>query len=128
MITLGTTFTGAAFAMRGGEKAKQQGPPINATSKEEENFIKYVASYLAQFRRIGEWLEDARTMKSAIDLPATRKDFSDPGGSSEGASERNRHILTRPLQRVPQECRGRRGKGISKALGDVIWEEGRNRR
>jgi len=42
MLTLGVTFSGAALAMRGGETSKKQGPPINATSKEEENFIKYV--------------------------------------------------------------------------------------
>lgn len=44
MITLGVTFAGGALAMRGDTKAKEQGPPINATSKEEENFIKYVQS------------------------------------------------------------------------------------
>ena len=27
--------------MRGGDKKKQQGPPINATSKDEESFIQY---------------------------------------------------------------------------------------
>lgn len=42
MITLGTLFTGSAYAMRGGEKKKEQGPPINATSKDEEQFIQYV--------------------------------------------------------------------------------------
>lgn len=42
MITLGVSFAGGALAMRGDTKAKEQGPPINATSKEEENFIKYV--------------------------------------------------------------------------------------
>jgi F-type H+-transporting ATPase subunit k len=39
MITLGTTFVGSAYAMSGGGKKKEQGPPINAGSKEEENFI-----------------------------------------------------------------------------------------
>jgi F-type H+-transporting ATPase subunit k len=39
MITLGTTFVGSAYAMSGGDKKKEQGPPINAGSKEEENFI-----------------------------------------------------------------------------------------
>lgn len=42
MITLGTTAGVAAFSMAGKEKAKEQGPPINATSKEEEQFIQYV--------------------------------------------------------------------------------------
>ncbi len=44
MATLGTTFAGAAFAMGGKEKAKEQGPPINASSKDEEDFIQYVHS------------------------------------------------------------------------------------
>ncbi|OXV08229.1 hypothetical protein Egran_04008 [Elaphomyces granulatus] len=38
MATLGATFGGSWLAMRGGNK-KQQGPPINASSKEEEQFI-----------------------------------------------------------------------------------------
>lgn len=42
MAVLGTTFAGSAFALRGDSKAKEQGPPINATSKEEESFIQYV--------------------------------------------------------------------------------------
>ena len=41
MATLGTLFVGSWAAMRGGEKKKEQGPPINATSKDEENFIQY---------------------------------------------------------------------------------------
>jgi len=44
MLTLGTMFAGSAYAMSGGDKKKkEQGPPINASSKEEENFIQYVA-------------------------------------------------------------------------------------
>jgi len=39
MITLGSAFGGSWLAMRGGDKKKQQGPPINATSKDEESFI-----------------------------------------------------------------------------------------
>ncbi|KAF2278865.1 uncharacterized protein EI97DRAFT_431114 [Westerdykella ornata] len=43
MATLGTTFGGAWLAMRGGKKPEeQQTPPLNAKSKEEETFIKYV--------------------------------------------------------------------------------------
>ena len=42
MLTLGTTFAGAAYAMSGKDKAKEQGPPINAGSKDEEQFIQYV--------------------------------------------------------------------------------------
>ena len=42
MATLGTTAVGIAFAMGGKEKAKEQGPPINAGSKDEEKFIEYV--------------------------------------------------------------------------------------
>ena len=42
MATLGTTFAGIALAMGGKEKSKEQGPPINAASKDEEQFIQYV--------------------------------------------------------------------------------------
>ena len=42
MATLGTMFAGGAFALGGKEKSKQQGPPINATNKDEEKFIQYV--------------------------------------------------------------------------------------
>lgn len=42
MATLGTTFAGAALAMGGKEKVKEKGPPINAASKDEEQFIQYV--------------------------------------------------------------------------------------
>jgi F-type H+-transporting ATPase subunit k len=42
MATLGTTFLGSWLALRGGSKPeKEQGPPINAKSKEEESFVKY---------------------------------------------------------------------------------------
>ncbi|KAI9859925.1 MAG: hypothetical protein M1824_003513 [Vezdaea acicularis] len=40
IATLGTTFAGAALAMGGDKKSKQQGPPIQAQSSEEESFIK----------------------------------------------------------------------------------------
>ncbi|KAL6717067.1 hypothetical protein ACLMJK_004981 [Lecanora helva] len=39
MLTLGTTFVGTAYAMSGKEKAKAEGPAINAGSKDEEQFI-----------------------------------------------------------------------------------------
>ncbi|KAI9839182.1 MAG: hypothetical protein M1819_003175 [Sarea resinae] len=39
MITLGATAGIATLSLSGGEKKKEQGPPINATSPEEENFI-----------------------------------------------------------------------------------------
>ena len=42
MLTLGTTFIGTAYAMSGEKKAKEQGPPINAGSKDEEQFIQYI--------------------------------------------------------------------------------------
>jgi len=42
MATLGVTFAGAFLAMGGEKKSKMDGPPINATSKEEEMFIAYV--------------------------------------------------------------------------------------
>lgn len=43
MITLGTIFSSTAFFTSGGSKTKKlaQGPPINASSVEEESFIKY---------------------------------------------------------------------------------------
>ncbi|KAI9754347.1 MAG: Leukocyte receptor cluster (LRC) member 8 [Chaenotheca gracillima] len=40
MATLGTTFAVAALSMGGEKKTKEQGPPINATSTDEESFIK----------------------------------------------------------------------------------------
>ncbi|OJJ33203.1 hypothetical protein ASPWEDRAFT_116393 [Aspergillus wentii DTO 134E9] len=40
MATLGTIFTGSFLATRGGgAQKKEQGPPINASSKEEGDFI-----------------------------------------------------------------------------------------
>ncbi|KAK4995271.1 hypothetical protein LTR66_004887 [Elasticomyces elasticus] len=39
LATLGATFLGAYLSMGGSPKEKAQGPPINATSKDEENFI-----------------------------------------------------------------------------------------
>ncbi|CAG7931824.1 unnamed protein product [Penicillium olsonii] len=40
MTTLGSIFAGSWLAAGGGEKPKTaQGPPINASSKDEENFI-----------------------------------------------------------------------------------------
>ncbi|KAJ5860707.1 uncharacterized protein N7529_008017 [Penicillium soppii] len=40
MATLGSIFAGSWLAAGGGEKPKTiQGPPINASSKDEENFI-----------------------------------------------------------------------------------------
>ncbi|MCJ1230958.1 hypothetical protein MMC12_007633 [Toensbergia leucococca] len=39
MATLGTMALGTFLSMGGKQKAKQQGPPINATSKDEEQFI-----------------------------------------------------------------------------------------
>lgn len=38
-------FAGVGYALSGSPKQKSQGPPINATSKDEENFIQYVARY-----------------------------------------------------------------------------------
>lgn len=35
-------FAGVGYALSGSPKEKSQGPPINATSKDEENFIQYV--------------------------------------------------------------------------------------
>ena len=41
MMTLGTAGAIGALSMGGKLKAKQEGPPINATSKDEEKFIQY---------------------------------------------------------------------------------------
>ncbi|KAL1975833.1 hypothetical protein VTN31DRAFT_4225 [Thermomyces dupontii] len=38
MATLGALFGGSWLALRGGDK-KQQTPPINASSKDEEQFV-----------------------------------------------------------------------------------------
>jgi F-type H+-transporting ATPase subunit k len=45
MATLGTTFIGAYLSMGGSSKADPNNPPINAKSKDEESFIKYVQTY-----------------------------------------------------------------------------------
>lgn len=43
MAVLGTMFAGSYLAMGGGSKPKTAaGPPINASSKEEGDFIQYV--------------------------------------------------------------------------------------
>ena len=42
IATLATTFSIAAFSLSGGEKVDKTQPPINAKSKEEESFVKYV--------------------------------------------------------------------------------------
>lgn len=41
MLTLGTMGAIGAYATSGGSAKKDQGPPINASSKEEEQFIQY---------------------------------------------------------------------------------------
>jgi hypothetical protein len=42
MITLGTTFATAGYFLSGSPADKAKGPPIGASSKEEESFVKYV--------------------------------------------------------------------------------------
>lgn len=56
MATLGTTFGIIALAMGGKEKAKEQGPPINAGSKEEEAFIQFVDSTLYKTYAVTEFV------------------------------------------------------------------------
>lgn len=59
MATLGSIFAGSWLAVSGGEKPKTaQGPPINASSKDEENFVQYV-----QHRR-----REQRTTDHELDL------------------------------------------------------------
>ncbi|KAL9136978.1 MAG: hypothetical protein Q9175_001811 [Cornicularia normoerica] len=50
MLTLGTVAAATTFAMAGKEKVKERGPPINASSKDEEEFIQFVIS---DFEMIG---------------------------------------------------------------------------
>ena len=56
MATLGTTFGIIALAMGGSKKEKEQGPPINAASKEEEAFIQSVHSRLYKTYAVTEFL------------------------------------------------------------------------
>jgi F-type H+-transporting ATPase subunit k len=42
MATLGTAIVGGYLSMGSSPKADTTNPPINAKSKEEESFIKYV--------------------------------------------------------------------------------------
>lgn len=48
MATLGALFGGSWLALRGGDK-KQQTPPINASSKDEEQFVQYVFPFIPGF-------------------------------------------------------------------------------
>jgi F-type H+-transporting ATPase subunit k len=43
MGVLGALFGGSKLALGGGSKAANQTPPINASSNEEADFIKYLA-------------------------------------------------------------------------------------
>ncbi|KAL9076504.1 MAG: hypothetical protein Q9161_000836 [Pseudevernia consocians] len=43
-LTLGTFAAGTTYAMSGKKKVKEQGPAINASSKDEEDFIQFVNS------------------------------------------------------------------------------------
>lgn len=52
MLTLGTTAAGSTWALAGKEKAKEQGPPINAQSNEEEQFIQFVDTEPSSCERI----------------------------------------------------------------------------
>lgn len=42
MGVLATVFGGVTLLGSGGQAKKTQGPPINASSSDEENYIKYV--------------------------------------------------------------------------------------
>jgi hypothetical protein len=46
MAVMGTMFGGIFLSTRGGGQKKQATPPIQASSKDEEKFIQYVASML----------------------------------------------------------------------------------
>lgn len=57
MATLGSIFAGTWLAAGGGAKPKTaQGPPINASSKDEENFIQYVNAVLGCQSQLGSSL------------------------------------------------------------------------
>lgn len=45
MGVLGAMFGGTALALRGGGKKSTQTPPINASSTDEADFIKYFATH-----------------------------------------------------------------------------------
>lgn len=47
MLTLGVTIGGAALSMGGKKTEGPTSPPINAKSKDEESFVKYVYLKLA---------------------------------------------------------------------------------
>lgn len=52
IATLATTITGAVLAT-GGKKAEDLSqPPINAKSKDEESFVKYVCAWVVAARRV----------------------------------------------------------------------------
>ena len=61
MATLGVTFGGVFLATRGGgEKTKERGPLINASTKEEETFIQYVMPAVGRDSVMGNpWKEVA---------------------------------------------------------------------
>lgn len=53
MATLGSMFAGSWLAVSGGEKPKTaQGPPINASSKDEENFVQYVQHHRRELKTV----------------------------------------------------------------------------
>lgn len=56
MVTMGAMFGGTWLAMRGGEKPKKDasGPPIAASSKDEEAFIQYVSPFPPGVRLPGD--------------------------------------------------------------------------
>jgi F-type H+-transporting ATPase subunit k len=46
MATLGVVFTGAFLSVGGKKIEDPTSPPINAKSKDEESFVKYVDAFL----------------------------------------------------------------------------------
>lgn len=66
MITLGTFGAIAAISMGGKQKAKQDGPPINATSKEEEKFIQYAHIPIVMLSDLKlNWMLTGRTTETS---------------------------------------------------------------
>lgn len=50
MATLGVTGLGSWLALRG-DGSPKQGPPVKASSKEEEDFIQYVTAFLGTLNK-----------------------------------------------------------------------------
>jgi hypothetical protein len=64
MATLGT-FGLVSYLSMGGSKKKEQGPALNASSKDEENFIRYAGGF-HQCNRLDELRITRLTVEHAV--------------------------------------------------------------